>query len=327
ESVMRHSWTVTDVLADWWFNIAASVEFWSWQLSPLLASGFRVTVCSAAAAAAFVVGLVFVARTAGERDREAFLTPSSTTWLVLAIGGFALITLSFPVYLLLDSARGLWRTQLLAGPGAGVLLCALPGLLLTRASFLSDPAKLTMYAAAGATISCGGSVAAIQKGEFHRVGWERHGEAIIPILDVAPNVKPDTVLILVNVPRSSDPFGHNMWFDLAARLMYPGTAVAAAYFYDDGAPSPGYNLKVENDRWMWDGSGFPSDVREAPIANTVVVDFMKRGPDALVSVLPRMICHGVCNTALYGPAARITGLVPLRVARRYRMQTSWTNRI
>src|SRR5262249_8139209 len=58
-----------------------------------------------------------------------------------------------------------------------------------------------------------------------------------------------------------------------------------------------------------------------------IVDFEGRGSSALVSVLPPFLCRAVCNTAMYDPASRIKGLVPLRVARRYHMRTSWTNRI
>jgi hypothetical protein len=325
ESVVRHTWVATDVLADWWFNIAASLEFWKWRPSPLPAPTPHVIGYSAVAAAAFAAGVVLVARTAGERDRRSFLVASSTTWVLVATGGFTLLALSFPVYLLLESARGLWRTQLLSGPGAGLMLCAVPGLLLTRARFLSDSTKLAIYVAASAAVVYFGSFAAIQKGSLHRLVWERHRAAIIHVLEVAPSVKPDTIIILINVPKDPDPFGHNMWLDLAARLIYPGTRVAAAYFYDDGTPSPGHNLKVDDDRWKWDGTAFPTDVHDASIANTVVVDFKARGPDALVKVMPAFICRSVCNTALYNPAARLTGSTPLRVIRRYRVQATSTD--
>jgi len=319
ESVLRHTWGMTDILADWWFNIVASVRFWTWWQSFLYAPIPRVIVFSALEAAAFTVGIVLVARITGERDRRAFLAPSATTWAFLAIAGFILLALSFPAYLLLYCARCLSRTQLLSGPGAGVLLCALPGLVLSRSRPVSDSAKLVIYTTVGAVIVAFGSFAAIQKGAFHRLLWERHRAAIIHILNVVPSVKPDTVIVLINVPKALDPFGHNLWLDLAARLMYPGTPVAAAYFYDDGTASPGNNLQVENERWKWDGTSVATDVRDAPIANTVVVDFKSQGPDALVSVMPSFICRSVCNTALYNPVARMTGSTPLRVTRRYRM--------
>src|SRR5437879_1055013 len=77
------------------------------------------------------------------------------------------------------------------------------------------------------------NLSAIQKGGFHRWIWERHRTAILQILRIAPSVKPGTVIVLANVPKDNDPFGHTMWLDLAIRLSYPRVPVDGVYFYAD----------------------------------------------------------------------------------------------
>jgi hypothetical protein len=99
---------------------------------------------------------------------------------------------------------------------------------------LERKGKIALVIAAGAVITYFGSVSAIQKGGFHRWNWERHRTAMLEVLRFAPDVAPGTLIVLTNVPRGSDPFGDNMWFDLAIRLVYPGVSAAGVYFYEDG---------------------------------------------------------------------------------------------
>jgi uncharacterized protein (DUF697 family) len=81
------------------------------------------------------------------------------TWWALLGVGFILVALSFPVYLLLDSARGLWRTQFLSGIGAGLVLAALSGLI--SHAFVRHTAKIALFLAFGAVIA------------FFGTGWTR----------------------------------------------------------------------------------------------------------------------------------------------------------
>jgi hypothetical protein len=97
--------------------------------------------------------------------------------------------------------------------------------------------RIGAFVTLGAVIVYFGSESAIQKGALHRWVWEQHRSAIIQVLRVAPSVKPDAVIVLAKVPKKSDPFRHNMWFDVALRLVYPGIPVSGVYFYEDGGPS------------------------------------------------------------------------------------------
>jgi len=239
-------------------------------------------------------------------------------WILLACGTIALI-LSFPVYLLLGSARDLWRTQLLSGVGSAVVLTALFSIAVAYAARAPRTVRNALFFGLGAIVVYCGSLAALQRGAFHRLLWERHREAIARVLRAAPNVRPDTIIAFVNVPKDDDPFRHDMWFDVALRLAYPGTPVSAIYFYPDRTPAPGDNLRVENGRWKWDGTAYPPLVRDTSIANTIVIDYAAAGKDAVLPAIPSYICSEPCAPQAYNPSALISGGLSSRAVRRYRL--------
>src|SRR5207244_3393338 len=94
--------------------------------------------------------------------------------------------------------------------------------------------KATMCLVLGASIIFSGSVSAIKLGAFHYALWERHRQAGAQVLQIAPQVKPGTVVVLTNIPKGDAPFGHNMWFDVALWLAYPETPVVGCIFMKMG---------------------------------------------------------------------------------------------
>jgi hypothetical protein len=114
-----------------------------------------------------------------------------------------------------------------------------------------------------------------------------------------------------------------MWLDLALRLAYPHIRVAGIYFYTDGTPGPGDNLKAEGERWKWDGKGLRPMVVDTAISDTVIVDFDPSGHGTLAKIMPSFVCEGDCAAGLYNPAAVITGPISPRTVRRYRLDASF----
>jgi hypothetical protein len=317
ESVMRKGWSLGSLMADWYFNIAASLEFWNWPRGGWKTPQSEAYLLSALAVLVFVAcGLAFFRLTQENRRLNPCVESTRTWWTLLGVG-FIWVALSFPVYLLLESSRGLWRTQFLSGIGAGLVLTALAGL--ASHAFARPVAKVALFLILGASVTFFGSVSAIQKGGFHRWVWERHRATMKEILQVAPSVKPNTIIVLVDVPKDNDPFGHNMWLDMALRIVYPGIPVAGIYFYADGSPSPGNNLKVEGDSWKWDGTGFPTFVRVSSLANTVVVDYEPSGQGKLEAALPGFLCKKRCAAELYSPGSVITRPISPIAVSRYRL--------
>lgn len=318
QSVMRKNWGLGSLVSDWSFNIVAGLNFWKWTRGGWRTPESQAILLSSLAALLFVSAAVVVIRCGRASHRRSVFVGTAGTYWVLLTAGFVLLALSFPAYLLLDSARGLWRTQFLSGIGAGLVLTAL--MALASRVFSRSILQATTFLILGCTIVFCGSLSAIQKGGFHRWIWERHRTAIVEILRIAPSVKPDTVIVLANVPKDNDPFGHNMWLDLALRLAYPGIPVAGVYFYANGTPSPGNNLKAEGDRWKWDGTGLPPLVHETSISNTVIVDLEPSGIGQLEKTMSPFVCRGRCAVGLYNPTSVITGPISARTVRRYRLE-------
>ena len=70
--------------------------------------------------------------------------------------------------------------------------------------------------------------------------------AMSSIIANAPSVTDGTLFVIRNVDPQNDPFGHNMWFDLALRLAYPHKLVAGTYFFRDDSPAEGANIDIKN---------------------------------------------------------------------------------
>jgi hypothetical protein len=311
ESVMRKGWGVASIVNDWCFNIAASLEFWAWP-RPSLHSWVAPAITSAAVMVAGGFGTLVLTKTRG------LLCETARVWWTLLAAGFAAVALSFPVYLLLDSARLLWRTQFLSGIGAGLVFTALLGLLSHKLPWRA--ARVAILLSGGAAVVYYGSLTAMELGEFHRGIWERHRKAITEVLRVVPNVKPDAIVVLTNVPKDADPFGGDIWYDFAIRLIYPGIRVAGVYYYADGTRAPGDTLVAVGDSWKWDKvTGFPPLIDETSLAHTVVVRYAKSGTGSLETALPAFLCHDACASELYNPSAMITGSIAPSAARRYRL--------
>jgi hypothetical protein len=211
--------------------------------------------------------------------------------------GLLLLALSFPAYLILDSARSLWRTQILSGFGAALVLSAAIGLC---ASYVpKNWLRFSVIALLGALIVGYGSFSALKKAAFHQWVWERQRSAMAQVLGVAPRLKAGTLVILTNVPKEDDPFlGDDMWLDMALRLAYPGTEVAGIYFYEGGAPAINDNLKRRTTSAM------------------LVLQYQRPGTVSIAQSLPGFL--SVDETSLYNPQARIeSGSPSPRAKRRY----------
>ena len=179
--------------------------------------------------------------------------------------------------------------------------------------------------AAGSVLAYAGGSASYEAARYHFDVWQLHRGAMAQVLEVAPRVEPGTVIVLTNVPkdegpREHDPFGHNMWFDVALRLAYPRTPVAGLYYYSGGTPSPGANLVAHDDRWTQEQveTGFPTLIAEAPFSNTVIVRYSEAGRPTLLRRVPDFVDAGIDGRPTYAPLAVIQPGRPSPVAlRRY----------
>jgi hypothetical protein len=283
-TVLRSNVTVSSALNDLVFNMASSVAFWKWHREPALSN----PILAAIAATIFVLGWLALRRDSpGWQRRDAAA--------VLAMGAVWL-PLSFPAYLLLDSSRSLWRTQMLSGPGAAMLLTGSIFLLvrLIPNRRVAETVALTALTAIVYTEAA----RAIERGATHRRVWEVHRQTMASILRVAPQLAPGTEVVLTNVPKVDPPFADDMWFDMALRLAYPGQPVTGAYWYDDGRPAPGNDYRLAPDKTL----ALRCDA----------------GGVRILETLPAEACPRDGCPPGYAPARRITGTIPSpRAVRRY----------
>jgi hypothetical protein len=121
------------------------------------------------------------------------------------------------------------------------------------------------------------------------------------------------MIVLTGLPPKHDGFGHAMWLDFALRLAYPGVQVAGIYFFEDHTPGPGSNMVIKDDKWIWDGTGYPPLNREIPTSRTAVIQY---GTGLLDKVPDWMLKPGESVTPLQ--ASMMEGRsVPERAANRY----------
>jgi hypothetical protein len=313
ESVLRDGLSPVGLLEDLAFNVSSSTRFWDWDSSlPATDGPGGSLVAGVAAAAVFTLGAMVVASLARRREE-----PLAPTTLAAVVGaGLLLVIASFPAYLVLADARSLWRTQFLSGIGFGVGVAAL--LLLAATRIGGVRARLVVVAAGGALVAYAGGSTAYRTAALHFDIWERHREAIAQVLEVAPRVNTGTVVVLTNVSRDADPFGHNMWFDVALRLAYPQTPVAGVYFFRGGEPAPGANLVVRGAEWKQVATGFPTLIPEAPFSSTVIVRLSPNGQPVIATTVPSFLRVDKHARRAYNPSAVVRAERPSPAAiRRY----------
>jgi hypothetical protein len=317
ESVLRKTWSLQALLSDLLFNLGASVSFWSWKRHTEYFSRTEVHRLATFATIVFVAGGVTLILYR-KKHRAAVVKPDidfDVAWRVLAAGSLLLI-LSFPAYLALSSPRTLWRTQLLSGIGAAMVMgaaFALAAKLLTR-GWIRDLLVMSM----SAVVVFYGASGAVERGAFFRWNWHRHQVAIQEVIRDAPQVRPETVIVLVGVPKGNDPLRHDMWFDMALRLAYPGVPVAGVFYYSDQTPGPGNLLKMTANRWIWSRTLTAPLVLDASLDQTIVLEYGADGNSRVLAKFPEFLCPDTCSPELYNPTQRIIGDTPSPVAiRRY----------
>jgi len=310
-SVLRKDWSIAQILRDWLFNIGASVKFWTWPGGqPARVPEGQLALLAALAVTVLIGGMIALA---------AWRLPEVRTILGATAAGLVLMVFSFPAYLLLDSARSLWRTQMLSGLGAALFLSAV--IVMAASGVPAKWLRFGLLAALSACIVWCGGYSTLAKSANHRRFWEQHKQAMAAVLHVAPRVKPGTLIILTNVPGGEgDPFGgDNMWFDMALRLAYPGTKVAGAYWHQDGTPARGRRPMVDaSGRWTLRDNTL---LKEGGADSILVVEYSEDGHASAAPSLPDFLGFGERASALYNPASRIERGPPSeRAVRRYGFQ-------
>jgi hypothetical protein len=308
EAVSRHDMSVGTLASDLLFNLRTSVAFWHWGDPMPSASSHSMRLLGAGAAAAIVGAGVLTYW----RHREN--VPERRTLVVLASTGAVLLVLSFPAYLVLTSARLVWRTQFLSGIGFGVMAAALAMLAATYVR--NRVGSLLIALGLAASVAYFGAAASYKEAHFHYTIWLRHKHAIEEVLEAAPHLKAGTVVVYTGVPSTADPFGDTMWFDMALRLAYPSVPLAGVYFRDAGAAAPGASLVLRRGFWDRTLKGYPPLIDHVPLARTLFIRY-STGETRTLARLPSFLADAV-GPARYLRHSVVDGQRPdQRALRRY----------
>ncbi|HYL76987.1 MAG TPA: hypothetical protein VEU96_22420 [Bryobacteraceae bacterium] len=318
QSVLRKTWQLGSLLSDWIFNIVTSLKVWAWAGSESAkVSEDQLILPAVIATIVFLAGFALMLWL----QRSESPAPERRT-LSRALGvGLLLLIFSFPVYLVLESARGLWRTQILSGLAAGLMFASLVTLLAgyVRRKWL----RAGVIAVLGGLIVWYGSYSALKKTAYHHWVWERYRAVIAEVIHAAPRVKPGTLVILTNVPKDEwgSPLGapnqwFDVWFDVAMQLAYPGTRVGGLFFYSDGAPASvsGFQTDAQG-RWMVYEHPL---VRAHNIDGLLVLEYHSDGVATIARTLPSFLAVDEATARSYAPDTRIEpGGASIRAMRRY----------
>jgi hypothetical protein len=256
------------------------------------------TTCTIVSAATIIGVLAWVLRSPSQ---------TSATWdrleMRLLVLGLAMVVLSFPAYLLLDSATSHWRTQLLGGPGAGITLASAVAIVAQHRWHWPQSGTWT---AAGLTAAiCAAGVWASQGSAFkHRLDWEKHRAVVAGMLSAVPRVTDDTVLILVNHRTEPMIFGHNMWWDYAVRLAYPTQSVAGVYYDKPSQATPGVNVYFVDSSELIE-SDAPMLIDNAQIGQLLILDALPGNRVRVAQTLPDWLGIAPKHRQLYHPQNRI----------------------
>jgi hypothetical protein len=241
-SVLRSDWAPASLLHDLGANVTRSLAFWTWSdgfpWSPARALG---TWLGLAAVVVFVASSFLL----GKRP----LLPERRVLARMALLAGLVLVASFPVYLLLDSAGSFWRTQMLSGVGAGVFTCAV---LALAASFMKKESLAALVLLTGGSFYVfSGVQAAVIRGAYHHDIWLRQKSVLGRMLELAPRVKPGTIVVLTGVPEKQDPFENGLWFDFAVALAYPRYQVMGVYVRRDGSVPPLSLIGIHEGSCYW----------------------------------------------------------------------------
>ena len=122
-AVARDDWKPSELIADFVFNVRASLEFWNWgEWAVAPRDAISALLLAVIASVSVLIGGVALIRSGRSVNRP--LLPSGRGAMALLAAGAVILSASFPAYLASIYARDLWRTQFLAGVGAAIVIVA-----------------------------------------------------------------------------------------------------------------------------------------------------------------------------------------------------------
>jgi hypothetical protein len=299
------------------FLVAKGLAFWNWPAYPYsLASGCQAEVLRRAAVpvlagVAILLLCAFVIRRF--EDPDAFHPPLAPLKVILVSLFFLVLT--YVPFIMLQGIS-LLRTQLVAAVPAAAVIIALVFWL----DSLVRMRGIVMIVVIGVIAGCGLASGMFQQLELDH-DWKGYRKIMKAIVEAAPCVKDDTMIVLVQVPTrisyslcsndlAFDPFRDVMWFNSGLQVLYPDTKLAGIYYRSDGSGSESIRFNFADKGAVLDRAGIGLEGNHFGYDHMVAFGFDQDRGAVLLDMFPTTSVPGAAKTETYSPKARITCDVP-----------------
>lgn len=240
--VSRHNFSLDALTSDLWLHLENSIFPWHWPQAFFNWQRVRQYTIASVPVFLAIVLLTSAAISTEERSTRAFHIDRRL--LLFGAVSFGLLVASYLAILMLQDNRQLWRTEFLPGFAAACVLST--GLYALLAVISIAIVRTVVAVIAFSVFGLFATFSGVNSGyEFHAL-WERQRVILAAVISNAPQVADGTLFVIRHIDRRRDPFGHNMWLDLALRMAYPRTRIAGIYMFADDSPSPGMSIDIEN---------------------------------------------------------------------------------
>jgi hypothetical protein len=300
-SVVRPDLSSTAIFKDLGTHLGHSLQFWHWaETLPVYGVALLAPVVAGVCVIAFIVGSHLLSL--GFPSLR--LPPVSH--LIVSLGfGLLLLVLSFPVYLLLAGNTTFWRTQMLSGFGAAIVLGSV--FLLVAKLLMKDRYQALLAITACSIVVFAGVNGGMKFQGFHEYRWQIHRNLMAQISHLLPDVENHTLILLTNLPKeySHDPFGAAMWFDFPTQLLYPTKEVVGYFIYEKGDQPKDNPWRFTAKGMEWEKKGMGQDFTEVSYNQIVALRYELDGKISILDKFPANLLPQKFDVSGYAPYSRI----------------------
>ena len=152
---------------------------------------------------------------------------------------------------------------------------------------------------------------------FHYEIWDRHRDAIAEILEIAPRVEPDTVIVYTDVPAFSRSLRRHVLVRPGGQARVPGGDGRGGVLPRRRTAGPRGKPAFRRGRWVETGRGAIPWLDGSTLANTVFVAYGRHGR-VCSTTPPLRFRTAITSAAVYEPETpHRAGPADARAVRRY----------
>lgn len=301
-SVIRPDLNAAVILQDLLTHIQQSLQFWQWSVGTPL---FGIAVLAPFIGGLCAIGFITGAYLLSSPGLPNLKLPGNRQLLISFGIGIILLILSFPVYLLLAGNTIFWRTQMLSGFGAAIMLGSV--LLFLAKVLIKGKYQAVLAVVACSVIVFTGVQAGVTFQGFHEHRWQLHRSIMSQIAHLVPDVEDQTLILVTNLPKDydRDPFGAALWFDFPIQLLYPDRKVVGYFVYENGDHPTDNPWIFTSNQMQWQKKGMGQEFDTATYDQVIALRYNADGKLSILNQFPPKLLPSASSVAEYSPKKRI----------------------